>query len=184
MSTMTLRILTMTVCGMALGLAALHAQQQVTKESVPGVTNFARVDTTIACAGATTPEAAAGLKKMGYASIINLRLATEAGANIEAAQAAAKSAGIRYIHLPFNGAMPDPSVVDAFIKAVREPANQPAFVHCASGNRAAALWMAKRLVVDHWDTARADTEATGLGLTSSALKTFVLDYAKTHGATP
>jgi uncharacterized protein (TIGR01244 family) len=171
----------MTVCVAAALGVALHAQQ-VTKESVPGVTNFARVDTTIACAGATTPEAAAGLKKMGYASIINLRLATEAGANIEAAQAAARSAGIRYIHLPFNGAMPDAAVVDAFVKAVGDPANQPAFVHCASGNRAAALWMAKRLVVDHWDLDRADREATGLGLTSSALKTFVLDYARTHGA--
>jgi len=169
----------MTVCVVTLGFAIVRAQQ-VTRESVPGVTNFARVDTTIACAGATTPEAAAGLKKMGYASIINLRLATEAGANIDAAQAAAKTAGIRYIHLPFNGAMPETSVVDAFIKAVSEPANQPAFVHCASGNRAAALWMAKRLVIDHWDTERADREATGLGLTNSALKTFVLDYAKTH----
>jgi uncharacterized protein (TIGR01244 family) len=177
---MTRRLLTMTAGLAVLGFAAVQGQQ-VTKESVPGVTNFARVDTTIACAGATTPEAAAGLKKMGYASIINLRLATEAGANIEAAQAAAKSAGIRYIHLPFNGAMPDPLVVDAFIKAVSEPANQPAFVHCASGNRAAALWMAKRLLVDHWDADRADREATGLGLTSSALKTFVLDYAKSHG---
>src|SRR6185295_11367202 len=117
--------LTMAVCVAAFGIAAVQAQQ-VTKESVPGVTNFARVDTTIACAGATTPEAAAGLKKMGYASIINLRMATEAGANIEAAQAAANAAGIRYIHLPFNGAMPDAAVVDAFIKAVREPANQPA----------------------------------------------------------
>jgi len=54
----------------------LHAQN-VTRETVPGVTNFARVETTIACAGATTPAALAGLKKVGYASVINLREATE-----------------------------------------------------------------------------------------------------------
>ena len=48
------------------------AGAQVTKESVPGVTNFSRVETTIACAGATTPAAVAELKRMGYASIINL----------------------------------------------------------------------------------------------------------------
>lgn len=167
-------ILAIAVCS-----AAAHAQT-VTRDTVPGVTNFARVETTIACAGATTPEAAVGLKKMGYASIINLRLASEAGARIDEQAAAAKTAGIRFVHLPFNGAMPDPSVVDAFIKAVSDPANQPAFVHCASGNRAAALWMAKRMQVDRWDAERAGAEAEALGLTSSPLRTFVLDYVRTH----
>jgi hypothetical protein len=80
----------------------------VTKETLPGVTNFAKLDTTIACAGATTPAAVAGLKQMGYAAIINLREASEAGADIDAEAAAAKTAGITIIHLPFNTAMPDP----------------------------------------------------------------------------
>ena len=66
----------------ATGAAA--SAQNVTKETLPGVTNFARLETTIACAGATTPQAVAGLKQMGYASIINLREASEAGADIDA----------------------------------------------------------------------------------------------------
>jgi uncharacterized protein (TIGR01244 family) len=158
---------------------AVHAQN-VTKESVPGVTNFARVETTIACAGATTPAALAGLKKMGYASVINLRQATEPGADIDGEAAAAKAAGINFVHLPFNAASPDPAVVDSFLTAIGEPKNQPAFVHCASGNRAAAMWMVKRMQVDHWDADRATTEASALGLTSSALKTFALDYVQAH----
>ena len=40
--------------------------------------------------------------------------------------------------------------------------------------------MIKRLVVDGWDADRASTEATALGLTSPALKTFAMDYASTH----
>ena len=56
--------------------SAIAAAQSVTKETLPGVTNFARLETTIACAGATTPQAVAGLKQMGYASIINLREAS------------------------------------------------------------------------------------------------------------
>ena len=175
---MTRRVAASLLCTAAC-VAWTHAQG-VTREHVDGVTNFARVDTTIACAGATTPAAVAGLKKMGYAAIINLRQASEAGAQIEEETAAARSAGIRFLHLPFNAAMPDPTVVDAFIKAVSDPANQPAFVHCASGNRAAALWMAKRMLVDKWDEARAAAEADGLGLTSSPLKSFVLDYVRTH----
>ncbi|MEO6236729.1 MAG: sulfur transferase domain-containing protein [Vicinamibacterales bacterium] len=154
--------------------------QGVTRDTVPGVTNFARVETTIACAGATTPTAVAGLKVMGYASIINLRLANEAGADVEGEAAAAQAADIHYVHIPFNAALPDPAVVDAFLKAVTAPANQPAFVHCASANRAAAMWMIKRIQVDKWDADRAGAEAAALGLTSSALKTFALDYVQAH----
>ena len=154
--------------------------QNVTRETVPGVTNFARVDTTIACAGATTPAAMAGLKKMGYSSVVDLRVATEPGANSEEETAAARAAGITFVHLPFDAAAPDPMLVANFLKAITLPANQPAFVHCASGNRAAALWMIKRVAVDKWDVDRAQAEATALGMTSAGMKTFVKNYLDAH----
>ena len=161
-------------------LAPAAMAQQVTKETVAGITNFSKIGTTIACAGATTPEAIGEVKKLGYNAVINLRQANEPGADIEAATAAAKTAGIKYVHLPFNTAAPDPAIVDGFLKAVTDPANQPVFVHCASANRAAALWMIKRMNVDGWDSEKAGTEAASLGLTNAALKTFALDYAKAH----
>jgi uncharacterized protein (TIGR01244 family) len=117
------------------------------------------------------------VKKMGFASVINLRQASEAGADIEASSAAAKAAGLNYIHIPFNAASPDPAVVDNFLKAVTDKANQPAFIHCASANRAAAMWMIKRLVVDKWDVERASTEAAALGLTNPTLKAFAIEQA-------
>ena len=166
---------------LALGLTATLASAQVTKESIQGISNFSRVETTIACAGATTPGAVVEVKRLGFASIINLREASEAGADVEAEAAAAKAAGINYIHLPFKAAAPDPAVVDQFLTAVSAPANQPAFVHCASANRASALWMIKRMIVDGWDADRAGTEAAALGLTSAPLKTFALNYVATHG---
>jgi uncharacterized protein (TIGR01244 family) len=147
---------------------------------VPGVTNFAKVESTIACAGATTPAAMSEVKKLGYASIINLLLPNEAGADLEAEAAAARDAGVRYVHLPLNGGAPDPAVVDQFLKTVADPASQPVFIHCASGNRAEALWMIKRMVVDGLDGDRASTEATALGLTGPALKTFAMEYAASH----
>jgi len=159
---------------------SIVSAQNVTKETLPGVTNFARLETTIACAGATTPQAVAGLKQMGYSAIINLREASEAGADIDAEAAAAKTAGITFIHLPFNTASPNPAVVDSFLKAVTDAKNQPAFVHCASGNRAAAMWMIKRMQVDKWDAERAGTEAAALGLTNGALKTFAIQYVESH----
>jgi uncharacterized protein (TIGR01244 family) len=161
-------------------ICATIGHAQVQKSSVPGITNFAQVQSTVACAGAVTPASVAGIKKMGFASLINLRLATEAGADIEAERAAAKDAGITFIHLPFNGGSPDPAIVDQFLKIIAEPANQPAFIHCASGNRAAAMWMIKRVMIDKWETDRASEEAAQLGLTNQALKTFALDYIQTH----
>ncbi len=164
----------------ALGVSVAVAQSQVKKSTIPGITNFAQVETTVACAGAVTPAAVAGIKKMGFASIINLRLANEPGADIDAEAAAAKAAGINFVHLPFNGGMPDPAVADRFIKTITEPGTQPAFIHCASGNRAAAMWLIKRVLIDKWDNDRALEEATELGLTSQPLKTFALDYIQAH----
>ena len=166
-----------------LGVAAMCvslANAQVKKSTVAGITNFAQVETTVACAGAVTPDAVAGIKKMGFASIINLRLPTEQGIDIEAETAAAKAAGINFVHLPFNGGMPDPAVADRFLEIITKPGYQPAFIHCASGNRAATMWMIKRVMIDKWDTDRASEEASQLGLTNSSLKAFALDYIKTH----
>jgi uncharacterized protein (TIGR01244 family) len=154
--------------------------QEVTKETVDGVTNFNRLETTVACAGAVKATAVPDIKKLGFASIVNLRLATEAGADLEAEAAAAKAADIRYYWIPFNGASPDPAVADKFLEAITAKGSEPAFIHCASGNRASAMWMIKRLVVDHWDVERATKEATALGLTNAALKQFAIDYAQTH----
>lgn len=165
----------------AVSLGTLQAgAQQVTKESVPGITNLARLETTVACAGATRAEAIPEIKKMGFASIINLRQASEPGADIEVEAAAAKAAGLRFYHIPFNGQSPSPAVADQFLAAITTQGSEPAFIHCAGGNRAAAMWLIKRLVVDQWDMDRASKEATALGLTSPALKQFAADYAQTH----
>lgn len=167
------------VFGLVLSLTPAP-RAQVTRDTLAGVTNYAHVQTTVACAGATTPASLAEIKRLGYKSVINLREATEQGADVEGEGAAAKAAGIAYIHLPFNARMPDPALADNFLKAVTDPANVPAFIHCASGNRAAAMWALKRIQVDSWDTDRAFAEATELGLTNAALKTYVLDYVQAH----
>jgi uncharacterized protein (TIGR01244 family) len=157
----------------------VHAQE-VTKETVDGITNFSRVETTVACAGAIKVDAIPRIKDMGFVSIINLRLASEPGADVGAEEAAAKSAGLRYYHIPFDSHSPDPRAVDAFLNAITSKGTEPAFIHCAGGNRAATMWFIKRLVVDHWDMDRAAKEASALGMTSPALKQFAIDYSQTH----
>src|SRR5262245_56899011 len=118
-------------CVVLLGAAALVAvsssagAQQVSKPTIPGVTNYAQLETTVACGGATTPEAVPEIKKLGFKSIINLRQASEAGANIDAEAAAAKTAGIAFYSIPFNTAAPDPKVADTFIATITAPGNEP-----------------------------------------------------------
>jgi uncharacterized protein (TIGR01244 family) len=138
------------------------------------------VDATVGCGGATDPSAMAGLKKDGFVSVINLRTAGEAGAEIEASRAAAQAAGLKYIHLPFNGANPDPKVFDDFLSAVADKSNQPVFVHCASASRVGAAWMVKRVLQDGWALDKARTEAEAIGLASPQLAAFATDYINSH----
>jgi len=154
--------------------------QQVTRESVPGIRNLARLESTVACAGATAAEAVPEIKKMGFVSIINLRLPTETGADVEREEAAAKAAGLRYFHVPFDGAKPDPEAAGRFLDAITSKDAEPAFIHCGAGNRAATMWLIKRLAVDHWDVERATKEAVALGQTSEPLRQFAIEYAQAH----
>lgn len=163
------------ICASATVLALV---QEPRKETVDGIRNFTLVDATVACAGATEPRALAEIARRGYKSVVNLREASEPGAAIEESRAAAQSANLTYIHLPFNASQPDMTVADQFIKAVSDPANQPIFIHCASANRAAALFLAKRVLVDKWDEERALAEASAIGLTNPGLRQFALDYIK------
>jgi uncharacterized protein (TIGR01244 family) len=169
---------------LALGMAFLGSRaasaQQITKPTIPGAINVVQLETTVACGGATKAEAVPEIKKLGFASIINLRQPTENGADIEGEAAAARTAGIKFFNIPFNGQSPDPAVADKFVETITTPGNEPAYIHCAAGNRAAAMWMIKRLVVDRWDADKAAQEAQALGMTSATLKQFAVDYAKSH----
>ena len=164
---------------MAIAAVAMVSAQQVTKKDIAGISTFAQVETTIACGGSTKPEAIREIGKMGFKSVINLRLASEEGALVEEEGAAVKAAGMNYVHLPFNMQSPDPRLIDNFIAAVTSPANTPAYVHCAAGGRAAALWMIKRVIADKWDEQRALTEANLLGL-NDRLRPFALNYIHSH----
>ena len=88
-----MRLLT-TALIVALGVATLAAQ---TKQERAGIVNFTKVDAVVACGGATDTAALDGLAKDGFKAVINLRLPTEAGANLEQNAAHAKEVGMKYI---------------------------------------------------------------------------------------
>jgi uncharacterized protein (TIGR01244 family) len=147
----------------------------------PGTTHYMRIDATAACAGATTVDAIPAIKADGFKAIINLRQASEEGADIEAAQHAATAAGLKYIHIPFSSSDPKAEAVDRFLAAVKDPDNSPVLIHCASANRAAMMWLIKRVVVDGWPVEKATAEAERAGLTNPRLKAYALEYLTAHG---
>ena len=166
------------IAALVVAMLAAPVFAQVKKVEVPGVTNFNQIDAVFACGGATDANGVANLKKQGFASIISFRLPTEQGVAEE--EAAVKTTGIKYIHLPLNGAMPDPKVADEFLVAVSDKSNQPAYIHCGGGGRAASMWMIKRALKDGWTADRAAEEANAIAMLSPALKAFATNYIAAH----
>ena len=165
----------------ALALTVALPSAQVKQQELAGIQRYSRVDATVGCGGQTDPSAMVALKKEGYVSVINLRLATEQGAQIEESRAAAQSAGLKYIHLPFDGASPDAKIVSAFLDAVADTRNQPVYIHCGTANRVGAVWMIKRALQDGWPVEKAQAEGEAIGLSSPRLKEFAVTYIKEHG---
>ena len=168
--------ITFTVTTCIFLFAAILVGQQPNKEEVPGIRNFTQVDATTACAGATSPDAITELKRRGFTSIINFRTESEDGATVEAGAQAALAADLKYFHIPFR--TPTKETTDEFLEVVADPANQPVFIHCASANRVGAMWLIKRVKLDHWDVEAATAEAETIGLRSPTLKKFALDYVR------
>jgi len=171
-----MRLLT-TALIVALGVATLAAQ---TKQERAGIVNFTQVDAVVACGGATETTALDGLAKDGFKTVINLRLATEANANIELNAAHAKSVGLNYVHIPFNSQQPDPKAVDQFLATIANKANQPVYIHCGSANRVGSMWMIKRVLQDGWAVDKATEEAKLIGLRDEPLEKFALSYIDSH----
>ena len=80
-----------------------------------------------------------------------------------------------------------PDTVEKTLKAliranrfIQDKSNQPAYIHCGGGGRAASMWMIKRALKDGWTTDRAAEEANAIAPLSPALKTFATNYIAAH----
>lgn len=166
-------------------LACAAATPTFKKVDAPDIMNFTRVDgaptfagTVTGFGGATAPAAMRWLSEEGFETVINLRVASETGADIDGSRAAAEAAGLTYLHLPFDPGNPDPDLVDEFLAAVSDEARQPVYIHCSSATRAAALWMIGRVAGDGLDVETASKEVEAIAprpADSIALATKFLD---------
>jgi len=175
---------------MAAGLLSCALTPEMSRPAIgPGIENFSRIDgstgfagPTAAFGGATQPSAMPALKSAGFKSVINLRLATEEGADIDASRRAAQASGLNYIHVPFDAKNLDSKVVDNLLQAMGDEANQPVYVHCGSSTRAAAVWMIGRVLVDGWDIDAASREARAIAKKPDEAVTIATRYIESQRA--
>lgn len=116
-------------------------------------------------------------KSGGIRAIVDLRPASEERGFDEPAIAA--SLGLAYHSIPFQ--KPEELTDDVLDRAralFRDPANRPMFVHCSSGNRVGAVWLAHRVLDGGlaWDDALAEAHLVGLKL--PAYESRVRDYVR------
>lgn len=153
---------------------AVAAQQEL-----PPIRNFLRVNKEFCTGGQPRPEHLQKLKDDGVKAIINLRPASEHRAAEE--EAKAKEVGLRYFNIPVVFTEPKEEHVDEFLKITDDPANRPAFIHCASAIRVGAFWMIRRVLRDGWKIEDAEEEAKKIGLKESPhLNEFAREYIKRH----
>jgi len=174
------KVMTMKTCLLVLAAllavgSATHAQQTPEFVSTP---NFVQVGEQFYIGGQPAMNDLARLKARGIRAIVNLRVPAEYNAAEE--EAKAKELGLRYFNIPVNPANLQDSQVEQFLKITSDRQNQPAFIHCAGGPRAAAFWMIRRVLVSGWKIEDAETEAQKMGLRNPALLEFARNYIARH----
>ena len=145
---------------------------------VGSIGGFYRVSERVAVGAQPSPDDVTGLSTEGFNGIINLR--EESEFNDGPQSHAARDSGIQFVRVPLSSKDPSDAAVEKFLAATDDESLYPLFIYCASGNRAAALWMVRRVLREGWNLADAEAEADRAGLKSAAMRDFARDYVRRH----
>jgi len=151
-------------CRPAIALV-MFAGLAFTQQSTLPIRNFLRVNEEFCTGAQPRLEHFAQLKADGVKAVINLRPAAEHRAAEE--EGAVKELGLRYFNIPVVFGEPKDEQATEFLKITDDPANRPAFIHCAGAVRVGAFWMIRRVLRDGWTLEAAEDEAKKVGLRDS-----------------
>lgn len=151
-----------------------HAQKASENKDLP---NFARINRNFYRGAQPTENGVKELARMGVKTIIDLRGADE---HSEREKVWARNAGVKFVAVDLaNWFKPKTGDVEAIIKQIETPENQPVFVHCKRGadrtGTVAAIYRIKR---DGWTAKQAITEAKkfDFGWWQVWMKDYIDDY--------
>jgi protein tyrosine phosphatase (PTP) superfamily phosphohydrolase (DUF442 family) len=162
-----------------ISLIILLAIPVAAQQEIPPIRNFLRVNDQFCTGGQPRLEHLQQLKDEGVKAIINLRPPSEHRAAEE--EARAKELGLKYFNIPFVFGEPKDEQATEFLKITDDPANRPAFIHCAGAIRVGAFWMIRRVLRDGWKLDAAEEEAKKIGLKETPhLVEFARRYIERH----
>jgi len=129
--------------------------------SATSVDNFARVSDVLYRGAQPEREGFAWLKHIGVKTIVSLR-------ELHGDREGLAGLGMRYVRLGFNATEPSDELVAQFIQLVRDPSNQPVYVHCQMGaDRTGMMVVAYRVIEQGWPMAEAVRELPRFGFHES-----------------
>lgn len=145
---------------------AAAATEIVAPEAPFGLANGSRPEPDLLASGQPTAEQLAELAAAGYRTVVDLRAAGEPR-DFDEPQAAA-DLGLSYVSVPVTPDGLDAATFETFF-AELAAAERPALVHCATSNRAGALYYAYLVAEEGVDRDSALARARTAGLRSDAL---------------
>ena len=161
--------------GTVAGVLVAAALFAVGTDRIPG---FYLIEDGVAIGGQPTAEQVSSLAPEGYRTVVNLRL--EGEFDQSPILLAARAAGMSHVRVPISSKEPADAAVDQFLRVTDDPGLYPVFIHCGSGNRAAALWMIRRVLREGWQIGLAAAEAEKAGLRNEELRDFAFAYIQRH----
>lgn len=101
------------------------------------IPNFQLIRPGLAFGGQPSPDALGRLREMGFRTVINLRTEREGALDEEKV---VRDQGLEYVWVPVTPGTFGMEDVEAVERILDDPAAGPVLLHCASGNRVAAVW--------------------------------------------
>jgi tyrosine-protein phosphatase SIW14 len=157
----------------------------VAQQQPAGVPNFHQVSQNIYRGAQPSKEGFHSLASLGVKTVIDLR---GGGGRSQDEQKVVEAAGMRYVAIPLSGyAAPSAEQVSKLLGLLNDSSAGPVFVHCRRGaDRTGTIIACYRISHDHWDNAKALTEAAadGMSRTEVAMKHYVQNFTSTPAAAP
>ena len=143
-----------------------------------GLTNVGRVVPHLYRGAQPATDGYATLKMMGVKTVVNLRTSSSERQKVE-------EAGMKSVEVPLSVLSDvNPKTVNAIIDIMKNPDNQPVYIHCRQGqDRTGIIVAAYRMKVEGWSFKDAETEMQSFGFNDIwvELKEFIREYSRGLG---
>jgi protein tyrosine phosphatase (PTP) superfamily phosphohydrolase (DUF442 family) len=147
-------------------------------EAVSGVANACQVLPNVITGGQPNTEQLKAFKLAGGGIVLDLRDPMEPRPVDE--PALVKELGMEYANVPVTAGTLNDATIEAVLQVLRKAGDKTVFFHCGSGNRVAAAMIPYFMLDEKMEEEDAVNQAMRVGLRSSEMLEWGLDYARRH----